>query len=252
MNLQLIQELLFKMHIKIPSFFKIAIIFIFTINNVKANTLIFDVSNSKITLGNKKKDNDFTIYGFSDSKRTLVLKITGPKQKVILQKKKKILGMWTWGKTGEFSYPSLNHYYTNNKTGQIDFEIKKDLYDNIKLIGKDDDNLKKDLIEKKMSIELFKIKNDSFNIINKDVPSLFKIPVKLPQNSPAGNYFISMSLMDGGDKFETRKVKLIVKKPGISSFIFSFAHKFSFIYGVFSAIIAIALGVFASIVFRKR
>ena len=93
--------------------------------------------------------------------------------------------MWTWGKTGEFSYPSLNHYYTNNKTNQIDFEIKKDLFDNIKLIGKDDDNLKKDLIEKKMSMELFKIKNDSFNIINKDVPSLFKIPVKLPINSPA-------------------------------------------------------------------
>ena len=159
--------------------------------------------------------------------------------------------MWTWGKTGEFSYPSLNHYYTNNKTNQIDFEIKKDLYDNIKLIGKDDDNLKKDLIEKKMSMELFKIKNDSFNVINKDVPSLFKIPVKLPLNSPAGDYFISMSLMDGGDKFETRKVKLVVKKPGISSFIFSFAHKFSFIYGIFSAIIAIGLGVFASVVFGK-
>ena len=50
-----------------------------------------------------------------------------------------------------------------------------------------------------MSIDLFKIKNDSFNIINKDVPSLFKIPIKLPINSPAGDYFISMSLMDGGD-----------------------------------------------------
>lgn len=77
-------------------------------------------------------------------------------------------------------------------------------------------------------------------------------PVKLPENSPAGEYFISMSLMDGGNKFETKKTKLTVKKPGVSSFIFSFAHKFSFIYGVFSAIIAIALGVFASFVFRKR
>ena len=28
-------------------------------------------------------------------------------------------------------------------TNEIDFEIKKDLVDNIKLIGKDDDNLKK-------------------------------------------------------------------------------------------------------------
>ena len=141
---------------------------------------------------------------------------------------------------------------SGNKTNQIDFEIKKDLYDNIKLIGKDDDNLKKDLIEKKMSIDLFKIKNNSFNTINKDVPSLFKIPIKLPLNSPAGDYFVSMSLMDGGDTFETRKIKLEVKKPGIGSFVFSFAHKFSFVYGVFSAIIAVALGVFASLVFRKR
>ena len=252
MNPQSIQELLFKMLFKILNFLKIFTFLTFITNIAEASKLIFDVSNSQITLGNENKVNDFTIYGFSDSKQTLVLKITGPRQKVILQKKKKILGMWTWGKTGEFSYPSLNHYYTNNKTNQIDFEIKKDLFDNIKLIGKDDDNLKKDLIEKKMSMELFKIKNDSFNIINKDVPSLFKIPVKLPINSPAGDYFISMSLMDGGDRFETRKIKLKVKKPGIGSFIFAFAHKFSFIYGVFSAIIAVALGVIASVVFRKR
>ena len=26
--------------------------------------------------------------------------------------------MWTWGKTGEFQYPSLNHYYTNNKNNK--------------------------------------------------------------------------------------------------------------------------------------
>ena len=252
MSLLSIQELLFKMLFKNLKYLIIIFLLNFVSFNSEANKLFFDVSNSQITLGNKNKENDFTIYGFSDSKRTLVLKIIGPRQKVILQKKKKILGMWTWGKTGEFSYPSLNHYYTNNKTNQIDFEIKKDLYDNIKLIGKDDDNLKKDLIEKKMSMELFKIKNNSFSVINKDVPSFFKIPVKLPENSPAGDYFISMSLMDEGDKFETRKVKLEVKKPGISSFIFSFAHKFSFIYGIFSAIIAIALGVFASIVFRKR
>ena len=71
-----------------------------------------------------------------------------------------------------------------------------------------------------MSIDLFKIKNNSFNTINKDVPSLFKIPIKLPLNSPAGDYFVSMSLMDGGDTFETRKIKLEVKnlELGLLSF----------------------------------
>ena len=39
---------------------------------------------------------------------------------------------------------------------------------------------------------------------------------------------------------------------GISSFVFEFAHKFSFLYGVFSAIIAIALGITAGFIFKKN
>ena len=187
----------------------------------------------------------------SNSKKNLVLKVVGPNQKVVLQKKKKIFGMWTWNKTGEFSYPSLFHYYTNNKNNEIDFEIKKDLVDNIKLIGKDDDNLKKELIEKKMSLKLFMIKNNSFQELNKQTPSFFKIPIKLPYNSPAGKYFISLSLMKSGSKIETERIELLVEKPGISSLVFKFAHKFSFIYGIFSAIIAIGLGLMAGIIFRK-
>ena len=89
MNPQSIQELLFKMLFKILNFLKIFTFLTFITNIAEASKLIFDVSNSQITLGNENKVNDFTIYGFSDSKQTLVLKITGPRQKVILQKKKK-------------------------------------------------------------------------------------------------------------------------------------------------------------------
>ena len=230
--------------------FSILIIVILA-EKVSSDTLIFDVPKDKIILIEKSTKADFNVYGFSDSKKTLVLKVMGPSQKVILQKKKKIFGMWTWNKTGEFSYPGLFHYYTNNKNNEIDFDIKKDLVDNIRLIGKDDDNLKKDLIEKKMSLDLFQIKNNSFNIINDNVPAFFKIPVKLPDNSPSGKYLVSMNLIGQGDKFETKKVEIFVQKPGLSSFVFKFAHKFSFIYGIFSAIIAIGLGIIAGIIFKK-
>ena len=43
----------------------------------------------------------------------------------------------------------------------------------------------------------------------------------------------------------------ISSKLGLSSFIFKFAHNFSFIYGLFSAIIAISLGLSAGLIFRK-
>ena len=220
--------------------------------NIISNELIFDVSQKKVILSNDDLEPDFTIYGFSDSPKSLVLKITGPNQKVVLQKKTKIFGMWTWNKTGEFSYPSLFHYYTNIENNEIDFLVKKDLVDNIKLIGKDDDNLKKDLIEKKMSIDLFLIKNNAFKLLNQNVQNFFKIPVKLPKNCPAGKYLVSMNLMDKGSKFETKKIEIFVEKPGISSFIFKFAHKFSFIYGIFSAIIAIGLGISAGLIFKRN
>ena len=236
------------------SFIKIIFLFFFFLYafEIKSNILIFDVSQKKVSVSSDSEDTHFTIYGFSDSPNNLVLKITGPNQKVFLQKKKKVFGMWTWNKTGEFSYPSLFHYYTNIKDSEINFHVKKDLVDNIKLIGKDDDNLKKELIDKKMSIDLFSIKNESFKLLSKGTPLFFKIPVKLPKNSPAGKYLISMNLMDKGSKFETKKIEIFVEKPGISSFIFEFAHRFSFLYGVFSAIIAIGLGITAGFIFKKN
>ncbi len=225
--------------------------FFFNIKKANAEVLLFDLSHTKIEISDKNKNADFTIFGFTNSKSSLVLKIKGPNQKVILQKKKKIIGMWSWSKTGEFIYPGLFHYYTNKDDEEIDFEVKKDLFDNVRLIGKDDDNLKKDLIEKKMSLGLFLIKNNSFEVINKKMKNFFKIPVKLPKNSPEGEYTVSLNIIDSINNFESKKIKINVYKPGLSSLIFKFAHKFSFIYGLFSAMIAIGLGLIAGFIFRK-
>ncbi|MDC3090872.1 TIGR02186 family protein [Rickettsiales bacterium] len=131
-------------------------------------------------------------------------------RKLFYKKKTKFLNMWTWKKSGEFSYPSLFHFYTNFKSEDIDFRVKKNLHDNIKLVGKDDDNLKKDLIEKKMSLGLFHVKNNSFEPIDKNDNTFFKIPVKLPHNALAGKYEISMEVF--------KKNKLVSKK---SRFFFS-------------------------------
>tara|TARA_B100000963_G_C22570048_1_gene645619 strand:+ start:764 stop:1477 length:714 start_codon:yes stop_codon:yes gene_type:complete len=229
----------------------LAILLFLPSEKLNSQSLIFDLSEKNIEISNNQKNPDFTIFGFTNSKSSLVLKIKGPSQKVILQKKNKVIGMWSWNKTGEFIYPGLFHYYTNKNDDEIDFEVKKDLFDNVRLIGKDDDNLKKDLIEKKMSLGLFLIKNNSFETINKKVPNFFKIPVFLPKNSPEGEYTVSLSIIDSINNFESKKIKIYVSKQGISSFVFNFAHKFSFIYGVFSAIIAIGLGLTAGFIFRR-
>ena len=251
MNHSITQGLFYKMFKILLSKLLVITSIVLVFKEINSQVLIFDLSERNIKISKDDFNADFTIFGYTNSTSSLVLKIKGPSQKVILQKKNKIFGMWSWSKTGEFIYPGLFHYYTNKDDDEIDFEVKKDLFDNVKLIGKDDDNLKKDLIEKKMSLDLFRIKNNSFQTINKKIPNFFKIPVKLPKNSPEGIYTVSLNIMDSINNFESKKIEIKVSKPGISSFIFKFAHKFSFIYGLFSAMIAIGLGLSAGFVFRK-
>ena len=251
MNHSITQGLFYKMFKILLSKLLVITSIVLVFKEINSQVLIFDLSERNIKISKDDFNADFTIFGYTNSTSSLVLKIKGPSQKVILQKKNKIFGMWSWSKTGEFIYPGLFHYYTNKDDDEIDFEVKKDLFDNVKLIGKDDDNLKKDLIEKKMSLDLFRIKNNSFQTINKKIPNFFKIPVKLPKNSPEGLYTVSLNIMDSINNFESKKIEIKVSKPGLSSFIFKFAHKFSFIYGLFSAMIAIGLGLSAGFVFRK-
>ena len=95
-----------------------------------------------------------------------------------------------------------------------------------------------------MSLGLFLIKNNSFETINKKLPSFFKIPIKLPKNSPEGTYTVSLNIIDSINNFESKKVKIKIYKPGLSSFIFKFAHKILIYIWTFSAIIAIGLGLY--------
>ena len=98
---------------------------IFFSSNLDAKQTAFDLSSQNIKVDFEDSEPNLIIFGFKKADGFLILKIRGPQQKVILQNKKNILGMWTWQKSGEFTYPALYHYYTNAKSSNIDFKIKK-------------------------------------------------------------------------------------------------------------------------------
>ena len=217
-----------------------------------AKQTAFDLSGEKIKINFEDSEPNLTIFGYKKGKGFVVLKIRGPQQKVILQNKKKILGMWTWQKSGEFTYPALYHFYTNKKANEIDFRIKKDLFDNIKLKGKDNDNLKKDLIEKKRALGLFMIKKGSLIPIEETTPNFFKIPIKIPFEAPTGVYTVILELFDANGKLMESSIKRVtVEKTGLNSMIYYLAHRHSFFYGFVSVIIAILLGISAGLIFRR-
>ena len=72
-----------------------------------------------------------------------------------------------------------------------------------------------------MSIDLFLIENDSFQVINEKLKNFFKIPIFLPTNAPSGKYSVSMSIMDSMNNFESPEQYLTVEKLGLSSFVYN-------------------------------
>ena len=71
-------------------FLKSLLFLLLLFSTVKSDVLIFDLSDDYIQISKENNNPDFTIFGFTDSKSSLVLKIKGPSQKVILQKKIKL------------------------------------------------------------------------------------------------------------------------------------------------------------------
>lgn len=236
----------------IKKIFYLLILFFSHVENIYSKQTAFDLSSQNIKINFENSDPNLVIFGFKKINGLLVLKIRGPQQKVIFQNKQNVLGMWTWKKSGEFTYPALYHYYTNSDSKDVEFRIKKDLFDNIKLRGKDNDNLKKDLIEKKRSLGLFMIKNDSLVPIEKSTPNFFKIPVTIPYNAPTGLYTVILELYDNKGKIiESTIKKISIEKTGLNSVIFYLAHRYSFFYGFLSVIIAIIFGISAGLLFRR-
>lgn len=225
-------------------------IFVFLFSScLDSKNFSFDVSRNLIHL-DKNFEPTFNIFGYNNFNNEIFLKIKGPTQSVILQKKKKIFNIWTWKRSGKFTFPSLFHFYTNKLSQTSEFKIKKQMFDEIKVFGKDNDNLKRDLIENKMKSQLFLIKNDAFEDVDKNIKGFFKIPVNIPFNANPGKYVISLETLNSKEILKKEKI-IFIKKPGINSFIYKFAHQLSLLYGLFCAIIAISLGLAAGYFFRR-
>ena len=67
----------------------IFLILVFFNSKLNSEVLTFDISEKEIRISDDTRTPDFVVYGFSNFKDSIVLKIRGPIQKVILQKKKK-------------------------------------------------------------------------------------------------------------------------------------------------------------------
>jgi uncharacterized protein (TIGR02186 family) len=81
--------------------------------------------------------------------------------------------------------------------------------------------------------------------------SLFRATLRLPANVPVGRHRLRAFLFQGGDFVMERDLTLNVVKTGVEQFVFDYAHKHAFLYGLFAVVLAMVTGWLGSVMFRK-
>ena len=82
-------------------------------------------------------------------------------------------------------------------------------------------------------------------------PGLFRAEIVLPPEAPTGEYQTEVWLFQNGRAISVRRGEITVRKVGIERFIYDFAHRLPWLYGLVSVFIALITGWAASTYFRR-
>ena len=82
-------------------------------------------------------------------------------------------------------------------------------------------------------------------------PALFRASIPLPATVPVGNYEVDVRLFVDGAAIARTQSALEVYKAGFEQVVSSAARNHGLAYGILTAMMALATGWFASVVFRR-
>jgi uncharacterized protein (TIGR02186 family) len=82
-------------------------------------------------------------------------------------------------------------------------------------------------------------------------PTVFRAAIPLPANAPTGSYAIDVELFADGVMVARTNSALEVIKAGLEQYVADAARDYGLLYGLATALMALAIGWFGSVVFRR-
>jgi uncharacterized protein (TIGR02186 family) len=82
-------------------------------------------------------------------------------------------------------------------------------------------------------------------------PTVFRTAIAMPAAVPTGTYAIEVELFSQGKLVARTNTALEVIKAGFEQYVADAAHDYGLLYGMATALMALLIGWFASVVFRR-
>ncbi|MFN3351362.1 TIGR02186 family protein [Pseudorhodoplanes sp.] len=190
----------------------------------------------------------------------IVVTVTGPRETLVVRRKDRVLGIWTNAESLTFlKTPVYLAVLSNKPVAEIataEFLRRQEV--GMYLVPRptlasgiqtgEYDNFRDALIRLRMQRRLYVEDPAGVTFLT---PNLFRATIRLPAESPVGNYDVDVRLFADGAELARAHSALEVVKVGIEQFIVNAAAHHGILYGLFTTLMALATGWFASVVFRK-
>ncbi|MBS0534135.1 MAG: TIGR02186 family protein [Proteobacteria bacterium] len=239
--------------------------------SARAERLVVSLSNHRVAVTSNFVGTEIVLFGTvePDSPRTalrggydIVTTVSGPTVTLRTRRKERVLGIWVNVDSREFiRVPSYLGVLSNRPIQQIaDVTTARNLQLGLnhiiltQRIGTDfadtvtDDPFRLNFINLQKEAEQYR---DVSNGVTFLTPTVFRVSIPLPANVPTGTYTVDVKLFSGGQMIARTNTALEVIKSGFEQYVFEASQNHGLIYGLVTATMALMIGWFATVVFKR-
>ena len=238
----------------------ITFILLILIPNAILAEAYFDISENNIKIETNFTGKEVIIFGILNDGQETIMTIKGPQKNAVIQKKERIFGFWF--NTKQITYNEIPSVFFIASSKNIEdilpasTIIKEELSFNYLLENKTSqrnfisdvslDNWKDNFVRINKNKNLFKKYN-----VEKIDNKLFQTRIFFPAKSIPGEYKVNVYQIKNNLILNNKEKIITLKKSGVGSQIYNFAHNNAAAYGLFAIIFAIMSGFLAATLFRR-
>ncbi|MEX0841329.1 MAG: TIGR02186 family protein [Xanthobacteraceae bacterium] len=235
-----------------------------------AERLVISLSNHRVLVTSSFSGTEVVLFGSVENDQAapshrggydVVVTITGPRESERVRRKERVLGVWVNVEARTFidvpSYLAVLSSKPAEAIANLDtLRLMQVGFDNILLPQRIGPDIADVVREDPFRVAFLRLKEEQRLYIARDngvtflTPVLFRADVPLPANARFGTYDVDVKLFADGAMIAQSDSALEIIKVGFEQFVATAARDYGLLYGLATAMLALVIGWFASLVFR--
>jgi uncharacterized protein (TIGR02186 family) len=236
-----------------------------------AERLVVSLSNHRVAVTSSFVGEELVLFGTIEPDPVttplrppydLVVTVTGPRQTLRTRRKERVIGIWVNVDSREFlRVPSYLAVLSNRPVNTIAnpdtlrrLQIGLDNFLLPQRIGSDfadtvrDDPFRRAFVRLQTQQGLYRESSTAVTFLT---PTVFRAAIPMPAAVPTGSYGIEVELFTGGNLVARTNSALDVIKTGFEQYVADAARDYGLLYGAVTALMALLIGWFASVIFAR-